>query len=118
MHMDTQGAEQELKQVEISIELAKKKVALGECLERLLKNPDFKKLFMEEYLKDYAVHLVKNKASMGMQDDANQKFIDAQINAIGNVDQFLRFTSMEAYQAKMSLTADEQTMEEILEEEA
>ena len=116
MTQEDQGAAQELKQVEVSIELAKKKVSLGKALDVLLNNKYFKELIMEEYLKNYAVHVVKNKSSYGMQEEAQQKYLDNEIIAIGSFDQFLRFISMEAAQAEQTIRDDEETREEILEE--
>ena len=110
-------SEQELEMIEMSIATAKKKVALGKALDRLHHNPDFKMLILDEYLTNYAVHLVKNKASFGMQGDRDQAFIDGQILAIGHLDQFLRYTAQEGETAVEAIRADESTREEILREE-
>lgn len=110
----SESTEQELEQLEMSIETARKKVALGEALARLQHNQDFKTLILDEYLKNYAVHLVKNRASYGMQGDADQKFINDQITAIGHLDQFLRYAAQEGRVAAEAIKADEETRSEIL----
>ncbi len=111
-----QEQEQEMRQLEISIETAKRKIELAEALAKLQKNKAFKDLILTEYLGNYAIHLVKNKASFGMQDETNQNFINDQITAIGHLDQFLRYTAQEGIQAKQALSDDRQTEEEILAE--
>jgi len=113
----SEGTESELKQVEISIEKAKKLIELGDALDRLRGNVYFKKLILDEYLKDYAVQMVKNMASFGMQDERQQNFIKNELIAIGSLDQFFRYVSAEAYQARISMAADEETRSEILKEE-
>lgn len=110
------NSEQELEMIEMSIATAKKKVALGEALDRLRNNPDFKLLIAEEYLTNYAAHLVKSRASFGMQGDRDQAFINAQITGIGHLDQFLRYTVQEGAMAAEAIQADETTREEILRE--
>jgi len=109
--------EQELEQIEISLEMAKEKVELGEALERLQSNVDFKKVFTESYLDKYAIRLVNLKSSIRMQDDANQKYIEGQLIAIGQLNQYMAHVRSEAISAKASINADENTREEILQEE-
>ncbi len=105
--------DQEIKALEITLEQAKKKVAFGEAFDRLRNNADFKSLILTEYLQDYAVNLVHNKASYGMQDDKNQAFINGQLMGIGQLEQFLRYVSSEAAQAAQAIVADSDTMDEI-----
>ena len=108
--------EQELEMIEMSIATAKKKVALGTALARLMHNPDFKLLVLDEYLTNYAVHLVKNRASFGMQGERDQAFINDQLTGIGHLDQFLRYTAQEGASASAAIHEDEATREELLQE--
>ena len=114
---DVREVSSDLEMLEISIENARKKVDLGKALERLTKNDDFKLLIMDEYLKDYAVQLVKNKCSVNQQDPDQQKFIDGQLGGIGHLDQFLRFTNQERWQAEHAIKADEETREALMQED-
>ena len=111
------GTEQELEMIEMSIATARKKVALGNALERLRSNQDFKTLIDQEYLNNYAVHLVKNRASFGMQGDRDQAFINDQLTGIGHLDQFLRYTAQEGASASDAIRENEETREEILRED-
>jgi hypothetical protein len=106
--------EQELEQLEMSIEMARKKVTLGEAITQLQRNPYFKMLILDEYLKNYTVHLVMNKASYGMQGDKDQKFINDQLIGIGHLDQFLRYTAQEGREAAAAIKVDEETRSEIM----
>ncbi len=111
------GAEQELEMIEMSIATARKKVELGEARARLLNNADFKMLILEEYLSTFATALVMRRASLGMQDEASQRFINDQLTAIGHLDQFLRYTTQEAQMAANAIQSDEETREQILAED-
>jgi len=108
----------EIEQIEISMEQAKKKIADCHALERLESNADFKALFSEGYLKDYAVRLVGLKASMHMQDPKQQHLIEGQLNAIGHLSQYMLFIKQEGRVAEESLEADSAEREALLKEEA
>jgi len=112
----SESTEQELEMIEMSIATAKKKVELGLALGRLKNNPDFKLLITNEYLTNYAVHLVKNRASFGMQEPRDQAFINDQLTGIGHLDQFLRYTVQEGANAAAAIHDDEAAREEILQE--
>jgi len=108
--------EQEMQQIEISIQQAKAHIEMGERLERLCINPDFKVIFLEGYLKDYAVRLVGLKASMPMQGDKDQNFITSQLNATGFMSQYMHYIRQEAYNAKVALEADQQEIDGIMDD--
>ena len=48
---------EEIEQIEISKENAKKTIAKGEALKRLLANPDYKEIISDGFFKDYATQL-------------------------------------------------------------
>jgi hypothetical protein len=104
--------------IEISMEQAKAKIKRLETLERLHANPDFKELFLEGYMKDFAAEMVARKASLGAQEEKNQKFIDNQITAIGHVGLYMNLLAQEGRVARETLAADEQELGRALEEEA
>lgn len=108
-------SEQDLEQIEITIEAAQKKVDLADTFERLQKNKDFKKLIMDHYLKDYAVRLVLLKADSSLSEDVIEK-ISKEIDCVGIFNSFLRTVMIEGYQCRMSIASSEEERERILEE--
>jgi hypothetical protein len=104
--------------IEISMEQAKAKIRRLDALERLHANPDFKDLFLEGYLKEFAAEMVSRKASLGAQEEKNQKFIDNQITAIGHVGLYMNLLAQEGRVAKETLASDEQELDRALREEA
>lgn len=104
----------ELKQLENSIKQAQKLVDLGDSLERLRSNRDFKKIFLEGYFDQEAIRLVHLRADSNMQSAESRKSIDMQIDAIGTVHQYLNTISVQAQMARRGLAADEQTRDELL----
>jgi len=111
------ATEQELETIEISMTQAKEKIMLADALKQLHKNSNFKKLILNKFINEQSIRLVKVKASIGMQDERNQKYIDQQINAIGQFNQFLLHVEQEGRMAESSLMADEQERELMLGEE-
>lgn len=108
--------DQDLQRIELSIEEAKQKIDLAKSLEILQNNVHFKKLITENFLEKRAIALVQNRASYDMQTEASQKFIDAQLVAIGQLGQYLRFVAQEGAMAKEAMKSDEEEREAILKE--
>jgi hypothetical protein len=108
---------QEIQQVEISIEQAKASIRRMQCLDRLEKNPDFKELITDGFLKDHAIRQVMLKAAPQFQDEQRQKDFSNQIGAIGHFQQFLYAIRNLGLNAEKALADDEQTREELLAED-
>jgi hypothetical protein len=108
---------QDLSNIEKSIEQSKLSIARKDVLVRLQKSPDFKELIEEGFLKEHAVRQVMLKAHPSLQNEAQQNLMDQQITAIGGLKQFLISVFTEGMTAEQSLVADEATREEILAEE-
>lgn len=106
----------DLEQIELSMEQAKEKIELAEALDQLQKNPHFKKVIGEKYLKEYSINLVNRKAHLGFQDEKQQKYIEAQLNAIGHLNQFFGFIMQEGNMAQDALRTDSEEREKILRE--
>lgn len=106
------------KQIEITLEAAKTKVAEGDAMRRLIDNADFKKVFTEGYFKEYAAGLVCQKALPQMQTDDIQRDIDNSIIGVGQVREYIRAVLAEANQAAQSIKGLDSEMELALEEEA
>lgn len=109
--------EQDIEHVQISIEQSKKMIDLGESLSRLGKNPDFKRLISEGYMKDFAVDLVHLKSSPAMQSPEKQKNLDDAIIAIGQLNIYLNNIMTQASMANESIVEYEQTLSELRTEE-
>lgn len=107
-----------LRQVEQTIQQQQKLIALGESLERLKNNQDFRKLIMEGYFVDEAVRLVHLKADPGFQSVDAQKSIDLQILSVGSLSQYLNVVRATAEMASKTVADCELTREELLQEGA
>lgn len=106
----------ELQQIELNIQQGKVITALGESLERLLDNRDFKKLISVGYFEQEAIRLVHLKADPNMQGDNQQKSILSQMNAIGSLKQYLLTIETRANMASKAIEADEQMLADLLAE--
>jgi len=105
-----------LQRVEHSIQYHKKFVELGNALERLKSNKDFKKLILEGYFEKEAIRLVHFKASPSAQTEEMQKSIELQMNAIGALSQYFNTVFQQAEMARKTIEQDEAMREELLEE--
>lgn len=104
--------------IEANIKEARKIVDLGESLERLRSNRDFKKVIVEGYFEQEAIRLVHLKADPSMQSAESQKSIVSQMDAIGSLHQYFTAVYQKASLARKAIAADEETRDEILAEEA
>lgn len=110
-------SQQEIQEIELNIEQAKSFVELGAAVEKLQRNPSFKKVVKEGYFKDEAVRLVHLKADPRMQNEDRQKMIDDDIRAIGTFNQFLEDTLRRADMAATAIAEGEEALEEIRNED-
>lgn len=108
----------EIREVELNIKEAQKLVDMNKSLERLRNNKDFKKLILENYLKDEAVRLVHLKSDSNMQDEKSQTIIVNDINAIGSFTQFLNTVRFQADMAQNAIAECEQVLDELRSEGA
>ncbi len=109
--------EEEVQEIEISIEQARELIELKNALERLtLSSPDFKKVFLEGYLKDEALRLVNTKADPEMATPENQALIITGIDSIGYLQVYLRTIMQRGRYMESQLQNDLETKEELLAE--
>jgi len=108
--------EELLAEIDLNIQEAKKVVEVGDSLERLRNNRDFKKVIQEGYFRDEAVRLVHLKSDPNFQTPERQQSILLQIDAIGSLDQYFRTLIHTAELAKKAVDAGEEAREEILAE--
>lgn len=107
----------EIQEIELNIKQARKIVELGEALERLRNNRDFKKVIQEGYFEQEAIRLVHLKADQAMQTAAFQESIIKQVDAIGALNQYFQTVFHRAGLAQKAITADEEMRDELLAEE-
>ena len=107
----------ELQQLELNIKQAQKMADLGDALERLRNNRDFKKVIEEGYFKDEAVRLVHLMSDSNMQSPEIQTSIHKQMIAVGVFRDYLETLNTRADMARRSVAADEATRDEILADE-
>ena len=108
----------QLKEIEESIKAARKLVELGEALERLKSNKDFKTIVMEGYFEKEAIRLVQAKSNPGLQSADSQKSIITQIDSIGNLNLYFSTIAQQAAMARKGIEVDEAELEAIQAEEA
>jgi len=106
----------EFEMISISMKHAKEKVELSEALVRLESNKDFKKVFMNMYLKDYAVDLIISKTSVVAQNEKTQAYIQGQIEAIGYMIQYMRNIHQAGVVAADAIASDLEEQAQIIQE--
>lgn len=111
-------SESQVAQIELTMDEAKSQIGLAEALDKLHKNRDFKKVFLDGYFKDEAIRLVELKGYPSTQREDMQADIVKQIDAIGCVRGFFSKIYQEAMNAQSAIEAAEQELEEIRSEEA
>ena len=106
----------DIQQIEANIKQSQKIVDLGESLERLRSNRDFKKVILEGYFEQEAIRLVHLKADPNMQTQERQQSILLQMDAIGSLNQYFNTLYMRATMANKAIVSDEQMRDELLAE--
>lgn len=107
----------EVEQIELSIQEAKKNVNKMQALLRLIDNKDFQVVLDDGYFRDEASRIVILKADPEMQKEEYQKQLDNSIIAIGGLRQYFRTVMQLGRMAERSISDDERTREELLAEE-
>tara|TARA_B110000238_G_scaffold187935_1_gene218486 strand:- start:644 stop:976 length:333 start_codon:yes stop_codon:yes gene_type:complete len=106
----------EIEQIEVSIEAARKDVAKMDGLLRLIKNKDFQAIVDTGYFVDEASRLVVIRAEPSMQDDSVQKTINDGITAVGHFRQYLNTVMQLGRMAEQGIKEDEETRQELITE--
>lgn len=107
----------EIQQLEHEIQNSKKAVELGNALERLFNNRDFKNIVLKGYMEQEAVRLVHLKASPEMDSPAKQAAIVRDIDAIGTLSGYFKEIQRQADLGKKNITFSEEAIESIRAEE-
>jgi len=109
--------QEQVREIEIDMETAKKTIALEEAMSRLYKDKDFKAVILDGYFKEEASRTVMLKAEPNMQDEIRQKALDNIITGIGSLRQYFRKVYQVAQMSLKSLEDQQQAREEILAED-
>jgi len=96
-------SENVVQEIEVSMELLKKKIALAEVLNRLEQNKDFQEFILDGFCKEHALGLVSKRVSPAFQQEMNKKYIEDQLTAIGSLQLYMRFVKDEAKVSKKNL---------------
>jgi hypothetical protein len=104
-------------ELEFNIKRSKEIIALGDSLNRLDTNADFKKVFKDGYFAAEAIRLVHLRSDPALQEPGVKAAILADIDSIGALASYLKTVRFLAQQARKALAVDEETLEEILAEE-
>lgn len=111
-------SQQDILEIEMNIEQAKKMVSTRDALDRLFKNRDFLEIIKDGYLRDNAIRLVHLKASPATQSPERQADILKEIDAIGGLLNYFRAIDIQANSAEAAIASDEDTLEELRREAA
>jgi hypothetical protein len=108
----------QIQAIEANIKEARKLVELGEALERLKANKDFRTVVTEGFFEKEAIRLVQAKSNPGFQSSEMQKSILSQIDSIGNLNMYFQTILQQAAMARKNIELDESMVEELRAEEA
>lgn len=104
---------EEIKEIEVSMEQAKAAVAMRDSLNKLFSNKDFKKVIMEGYFKEEAVRLVLTKAHSNHQDKDSQEQLSKDIDAIGRLNEYFRHIFLQGQMAESAIAEGSEALEQI-----
>lgn len=108
--------ESQVLQLENNIRESKKLVDIGESLDRLYNNRDFKKVILEGFFEKEAVRLVHLKGDANMQSADSQKSIVGQMDAIAALAQYFATVRFKANMAVKAIASDEEARDELNQE--
>ncbi len=95
---------------ELTVEQYRKSIELGEALERLRNNPDFKLLIMENYLHDAPAELAKVMVLVTREE--SRKDITNEIIGVGAFHKYLSTIQSRSQDARVNLAEAQRMMQE------
>lgn len=107
-----------LEQLDQDIRTSRETVELGNALDRLVHNPDFKRVVAQGYLNQEAIRLVHLKADPAMQRPDTQAAIVRDIDAIGALASYFNVIRRHAAMAADQMNDAEEMRSQILDEGA
>ena len=109
--------QEQLEQVELSIDQAKYTISRMASLDKLTSNPDFVNIVLEGYFEEEAQRLVMLRVDPNFQSAQDQMELLRGIDAIGSLKMYFNMIMQFGVTAERAITADEATREEILAED-
>jgi len=109
--------EQQMHQVEVTIEECEEQIAQAEALERLHKNTDFKKIILTDYFEKNAIRTVMMKSAAGHEGEKEQKNLDNVLIGIGQLGQYFHKIFAFGEGAARAMEEHKNTREELLAED-
>lgn len=101
----------DINQVELSIEEARRKMELANAALRLTENSDFKTIVMNGYTRDEAVRLVNTLNEVGFEE--SQPHIKRMLESISDFNRYMRQIIREGNLAKVAILDHENTLDEL-----
>ena len=108
---------QQIQQVELTIEEAKKHINRMNALIKLSNNKEYKEIFLEGFFKDYAIQQVMLKGDPSQQGPDDQAAIIRNIDSIAAVRFHLHAIMAQGRQMEGALVDHEETLGELREED-
>jgi hypothetical protein len=105
--------EQDLHILEVTMEEAQKTIDLGVALDRLVKNRDFKKLFLEEFCEQDVLRTVSLRAHPGFQSEERQTALNKSLDAVAHFQMYMHQTKQAAAMATKELDDHRNTYTEM-----
>lgn len=105
--------EAEMKEIQVSIEEAKKTIARGDALERLMKNADFIAVIEEDYLREEAIRLSHLLDDPNDQIQKAQHLIRADLGGIAALKRYFNTVINLASMADDQIVAFENHLEDL-----
>ena len=109
--------EQQMQQVEVTIEECEEQIAQAEALERLHKNADFRKLILEDYFEKNAIRTVMMKSAGGHEGEKEQKNLDNVLMGISQLGAYFHKIFAFGEGAVRAMDDHKNTREELLAED-
>lgn len=111
------SSQEDIKELETSIQQARVLVELGSALQRLQSNRDFRTIVNEGYFQKEAVRLVLLRSDPAMETAERQASIVKQMDAIAGLHQYFAVLQQQAAMAARNLNQAEEELVQVLAEE-
>jgi len=112
----SQQLQDDIEQVEMTIEYARGLVVRGQLAEKLTENPDFKKLIMDGYFVDEAARLVHLYSDPTLPNEIRET-ITRDLNGPGALKRYLSAIVQMGHNAENEIVNSEEALDDLREEE-
>lgn len=109
--------EQQMAQIDISLDQANHSVGLWQSYQRLTQNDDFKNLIVKTYMEKEPARLVMLKTDQGMLDEQSKTQLENALIGISALNQFFMSVQQLGMMAQQSINELEASKEAIYEDE-